>query len=213
MAARCVTTVAGVALTGSATYRIYARGGLQHSTDTLKARIRAPLPPNAARSTTRFAWRDLRGGLSGDVLPPNDGLGWTLPDQTPPDIMGMVVTVAGGRLQNARIRRCDIKLSDRGGYESCTLAYALKRVGELTPAWHARLLIEYKGSELFRGRLEETTCEVADDLVRTMVFTGPICKFDDHQAFRRVYVDSDLDNWETGQGPQTASNVWEVQAL
>lgn len=213
MAARCVTTVAGVTLTGSATYRIYARGGLQHGTAALMARVRGPLPANHARCTTRISTRQLRGSLQGDVFPPNDGLGWTVPDQTPPDIMSMVVRVAGVRLENARIRQCDIKLSDRGGYDSCTLTYALKRAGELTPAWHAPILITYKGTQPFRGRLEETTCEVGNDLVRTMVFTGPICKLDDHQAFRRVYVDSDLDNWQTDQGPQTQSNVWEVSAV
>ena len=180
------------------------------STPNLRAR-RVP-PSMRANVTVRVATRYPQLRAAGSPLPEGDGTGWTIPDATPPDILAMRFTVGTQRLENARIRSCDIKLSDRGGYDSCTLTYALRRVGELNPKWHTRLLVTYKNTDVFRGRLEESTCEVADDLTRTLVFTGPICKLDDHQAFRRVYVDSDLDNWRTDQGPQTQANVWEVSA-
>lgn len=171
------------------------------------------IPPSLRASVTvRLATRYPQLRKAGSPLPDGDGTGWTIPDATPPDILAMRFTVGNQRLENARIQACDIGLSDRAGYESCTISYALKRPGELNPAWHTRLLVRYKDTDIFRGRLEESTCEVADDLVRTLVFTGPICRLDDHQAFRRVYVDSDLDNWNTDQGPQTRSNVYEFSA-
>lgn len=160
----------------------------------------------------RIGHRYLRLHVAGESLPPTDDIGWILPDVTPPDILGMRFKVGGVRVPNARVVSCPMVLSDRGGFESATLSVRLKDMWEYDFAWHSNLSVTYQDATLFYGRLEESSIELGDELVRVMVFTGPIVRLDDHQSFRRVYVDHDLDNWKTDQGPQTQSRVFEVSA-
>lgn len=174
-------------------------------------KVRTPITHSSARVTIRIAHRYARGQITGDVLP-TDPHGWTLPDCSPPDIQSLSVTVGGARIPNARIVSVPIELSDRGGYISATLTVRLRHRDDYRFAWHANMVVSYKGAHLFRGRLEESSYEMGDELVRTMVFTGPIVTLEDHQSFRKVYVDSDLDNWRTDQGPHTASHTYEVSA-
>lgn len=128
---------------------------------------------------------------------------------TTPAIQALTITLDGVVIANDYVSGLSIDLSDRGGYESATLTLVLPSVNSYPTPFHADLLVSYQGVELFRGRCEEKSLEVGDDLAKTIVFTGPIVKLDDHQAFRRVYVDSDLENWETDQGPRTSPDSFE----
>lgn len=111
--------------------------------------------------------------------------------------------------RKAQIEQLTIELDEAGGPESATLVVGF-RIFESKPAFGARLVVTYQGQVLFRGRLCSVGDELGDSLSTRYVFEGLAKKLDDHKAFRRCYVDSDLNNWSTDQGPQTSSNVWEV---
>lgn len=140
-----------------------------------------------------------------------DGLGWTAPDAPPSDLAGLVVKLGGRRVRLALISGLTVELSDRGGPESATMTMFKDVRTQLTPML-TTLLITYKSTVLFKGRLEAIDASLADDMGVTLTFTGPIVKLRDHRAFRRVYVTSDPDEWQTDQGPNTSANVFSVEA-
>ena len=148
--------------------------------------------------------------LNTDTLQATDALGWTAPDRDTPDLRGLVVTLAGNRVRRKLIRDLVIDLSDRGGYDRATLVLDKSvRVGQA--AMLSTLRVTYKSTILFRGRLEARGPTLGHDMQHALTFTGPIVQLKDHRGFRRVYADSDLASWQTGQGPNTSANVFEVQ--
>jgi hypothetical protein len=160
----------------------------------------------------QFAARRTRVTYVGQVLPPTDDDGWTIPDVTPPAIRDLVVTVGGRLIPSARISALPIRLTDRGGFDGASLTVLCGTTAEYQFAVYATGLVTYQGTEIFRGRLTETSLELSGDLAKTFEFEGFVNRLSDHEAFRRVYVDSDLDNWHTDQGPATTANIFEVQA-
>jgi hypothetical protein len=149
--------------------------------------------------------------LNAGDLPATDNLGWTAPDRATPPLRGLRVTIAGKKIKLAVIQDLEIVLSDRGGYDTATLV--LDRSVRLAQyPMLATLRVTYKGVVLFRGRLESRGPELGADMAHELVFTGPIVQLRDHRGFRRWYVTSDLSHWKTGQGPNTAANVFEVEA-
>jgi hypothetical protein len=148
--------------------------------------------------------------LNTDSLPATDALGWTAPDRDTPALRGLVVTLAGKRVSKNLIKDLTIDLSDRGGYDRATLVLDKSvRVGQA--AMLSTLRVTYKSTVLFRGRLEARGPTLGHDMQHVLTFTGPIVQLKDHRGFRRVYADSDLSSWQTGQGPNTSANVFEVQ--
>jgi hypothetical protein len=145
---------------------------------------------------------------AGETLPATDGLGWTAPDVTPPDIRGLVVSVGGLSIRRSQITDLVIELDIEGGPLSATLSVdcALSRAPRLMQT----LVVTYKGQTLFRGRLEHIASNVNSSTGYTLTYAGPLIKLRDHQAFRCVYVDSDLQNWKTDQGPRTSPDTFEV---
>jgi hypothetical protein len=149
--------------------------------------------------------------LNTDSLPATDALGWTASDREIPALRGLVVTLAGKRVKKNLIKDLVIDLSDRGGYDRATLVLD-KSIREGQAAMLLTLRVTYKDTVLFRGRLEARGPALGHDMQHVLTFTGPIVKLRDHRGFRKVYADSDLSSWQTGQGPNTAANVFEVQA-
>jgi len=146
------------------------------------------------------------------ALPATDDLGWTAPDVTVPALQGLTVTLDGHNVPRALIvEPFIIELSDRGGPISATMTLARDVRLAATPML-SQLVVTYKGQRLFKGRLEARGLDLGSDMANTLTFTGPIKQLGDHRAFRRCYVDSDLDNWRCDQGPNTAANVFEVTA-
>jgi hypothetical protein len=144
-------------------------------------------------------------------LPATDALGWTAADRDIPYLRGLVVTLGGKRVSKNLIADLVIDLSDRGGYDRATLVLDKSvRVGQA--AMLSTLRVTYKGSVLFRGRLESRGPALGHDMQHALTFTGPIAQLKDHRGFRRVYCDSDLSSWQTSQGPNTSANVFEVEA-
>ena len=147
------------------------------------------------------------------ALPATDDLGWTAPDVTVPAIRGLTVTLGGHNVDLALIEEggLTIELDDCGGPKSAMLV--LKRDVRLaaTPML-SQLVVTYKTQRLFRGRREARGLGLGMDMTNPLTFTGPIKQLGDHRAYRRCFVDSDLDNWRTDQGPNTAANVFEVTA-
>ena len=113
--------------------------------------------------------------------------------------------------RRAQIEQLTIELDECGGPESATLVVAFPVFMD-HPPYGSKLRVTYKGQALFVGRLVSAGDELGDGLAKRYEFEGLIKQLDDHKAFRRCYVNSDLDEWRTDQGPQTASNVWEVSA-
>jgi len=145
------------------------------------------------------------------ALPSTDDLGWTAPDVTAPALQGLTVTLGGHNVQRALIEDLGIELSDCGGPISATMTLARDVRLAATPML-SQLVVTYKGQRLFKGRLEARGLDLGSDMANALTFTGPIKQLGDHRAYRRVFVDSDLDNWRCDQGPNTAANVFEVTA-
>lgn len=154
------------------------------------------------------------GGTGGSVtvvasLPATDGDGWTTPDVTEPDIRGLSVVVSGIAVNRAQITDLVIELDTEGGPKSATLTLncaldAHPRVGRDT------LLVTYKSQTLFRGRLENMTTDLSSSTGYTLTYAGPLVTLRDHKAYRTVFVDSDLQSWNTDQGPRTSPDTFEV---
>ena len=165
-----------------------------------------------AHVTVNVATKRPRLSYVGAVLPPTDDLGWTTPDVTAPALQGLTVTLDGHNVPRALIvEPFIIELSDCGGPISATMTLARDVRLAATPML-SQLVVTYKGQRLFKGRLEARGLDLGSDMANTLTFTGPIRQLGDHRAYRRVYVDSDLDNWRCDQGPNTAANVFEVTA-
>jgi len=159
------------------------------------------------RNGARMSVRPLREGV---VLPETDSLGWTAPDATASPLWDLVVTIAGERIPNAAITSFPIELDAHGGFESCAISFASKR----TRKWpsRAQIVVAYDGMHPFEGRLATQRRSIGTELGWSLEFVGNLNDLRNHRAFRRVYVDSDLDNWRTDQGPNTSANVFEVTA-
>jgi len=155
----------------------------------------------------RLRARALRAGT---VLPETDTLGWTTPDAAASPLWDLTVTIAGVRIPNALITSFPIELDAHGGFESCALSFASKR----TNRWprRAQIVVAYDGMHPFEGRLATQRHIAGTELGWSLEFVGNLNDLRKHRAFRRVYMDSDLDNWRTDQGPNTAANVFEVTA-
>lgn len=164
-----------------------------------------------AHVTVRVATKKPRLMYVGSALPDTDDLGWTAPDVTAPALQGITVTLGGHPVNRALIEDLTIELSDCGGPISATMTLA-RDIRLAAKPMLSQLVVTYKGQILFRGRLEARGLDLGSDMANTLTFTGPIKQLADHRAFRRVYVDSDLDNWRSDQGPNTAANVFEVTA-
>lgn len=148
------------------------------------------------------------GGVDA-TLPPTDDFGWTLPDVEVPDIQGLVVQVSGVSIRRAQITDLAIELDNEGGPKAASLTVncpltRAPRIGRDT------LLVEYKGQTLFRGRLETIGTDVSSATGYTLTYAGPLVTLRDHKAFRTCFVDSDLQSWQTDQGPQTTPDTFEV---
>jgi hypothetical protein len=148
--------------------------------------------------------------VSGASLPPTDDLGWTTPDAAASPLWDLTVTIAGERIPNAAITSFPIELDCHGGFESCAISFASKR----TRKWPSRapIVVAYDGMHPFEGRLATQRHNAGTELGWSLEFVGDLNDLRNHRAFRRVCVDSDLDNWRTDQGPNTAANVFEVTA-
>lgn len=144
---------------------------------------------------------------SGASLPATDSDGWTAPDVTPPDIQGLVVLASGLAVDVAQIERLDIELDVEGGPKSASMSVncpldRAPRIGRDT------LLVTYKEATLFRGRLERLVGDVNSSTGYSLTYAGPLVRLRDHKAYRTVFVDSDLQNWQTDQGPQTTPDTF-----
>jgi hypothetical protein len=206
-------SVAGAAVTLTLVQEQRALGGIFVAGELISMRVNDVRTARQANALIQVAGRYAHVNPLDAPLIPTDEIGWIQPDADTPDIQAMVFKINGKKIKGGRLATCEITLTDRGGYQTASMTISLRTTKEYNPPWHAPLLITYKGSQIFRGRLEETAMESGDDVGRRLVFTGPLIRLEDHEAFRRVYVDQNLDNWETGQGAQTASTVWEVQSL
>ena len=160
-----------------------------HGEDTLQAIGTIALRGTVVRLST------------GETLPPTDNDRWTAPDAAIPDLRGLVVTVGGLSVKRAQMTDLVIELDIEGGPLSATLSVncALTRAPRLMQT----LVVTYKTQTLFRGRLENISSNVDASTGYTLTYAGPLITLRDHKAFRTVYVDSDLQCWQTDQGPRT----------
>jgi len=155
----------------------------------------------------RLRARALREGT---VLPETDTLGWTTQDTAASPLWDLTATIAGVRIPNASITSFPIELDAHGGFESCAISFASKR----TNRWpsRAQIVVAYDGMHPFEGRLATQRRSRGTEQGWSLEFVGNLNDLRNHRAFRRVYVDSDLDNWRSDQGPNTQANVFEVTA-
>lgn len=150
-----------------------------------------------------------RLSVDGEILPLTDELGWTEADASAPDLRGLTVRMGGFSVGRNLITDLTIDLDTEGGPKSATLVVNCDldrrpRIGRDT------LLVTYKAQTLFRGRLENMATDLSSTTGYTLTYAGPLVKLRDHKAFRQVYVDSDLQNWQTDQGPRTSPDTFEV---
>jgi hypothetical protein len=167
----------------------------------------AVLEAHAAIAVAR-TWARLSRGES---LPPTDEIGWIDPAPGTKPLQALSVSAGGLNLSKAEISDLVIELDDEGGPKQATLTLS-RDFRRGLPAMKSSLTVSY-GQTLFIGKLYERGAHLSDaDAGPVLSYRGPIAELESHKAFRRVYVDRDLDNWRTDQGPQTAANVFEVTA-
>jgi hypothetical protein len=122
--------------------------------------------------------------------------------------LGLDISAAGLTVVRAAYSDLTIELNAEGGPESATVAASCKL--DRPPKLLAPLVVTYKGQTLFRGRLEALASELSTGMGFTLTYAGPMVALRDHKAFRCVYVDSDLDSWQTDQGPRSSPDTFEV---
>lgn len=114
----------------------------------------------------------------------------------------------------AELDDLDIDLDRKGGVKSISLTLrrdSRHELGDLD--YGTRCEIDYLGRTFSAWLAEASLDHGSSSMTRTVTMYGEIARLSqEHEAFRRVYVDSRLSAWKTDQGPQTQSNVWEVQA-
>lgn len=161
-----------------------------------------PVEVTAAGSGGTASFPDASSGTS---LPPTDDDGWTVPDATPSDLLGLKVTIAGLGIVPAQITDLTIDLDVEGGPKAASVGLncALDRAPKLGTT---TMVVTYKTKTLFRGRLENIVGDVSSTTGYDLTFAGPLITLRDHKAYRTVFVDSDLDNWRTDQGANSDVN-------
>lgn len=147
-------------------------------------------------SGARLRARALRAAQLED-LPPTDDLGWTLPDAAPSPLWDLSVTIGTFRVPNALITNLTIDLDDHCGYESCAISFASRRARRWPS--RAQIVVAYDSQNLFEGRLKTQRRNIGTELGWSLEFVGNLNALRDHRAFRRVYADSDLENWRLDQ--------------
>lgn len=147
-------------------------------------------------------------GIAGVAAPAHPDI--TPPTVAVPDIRSLRVRAGGYPLRRAEISDLTIDLDVEGGPKAATLTVAsdMRRA----PALLTTLVVVYKGRTLFRGRLEAVSGTVDSASGYTLIYAGPLVRMRDHKAFRKVYVDSDLQSWQTDQGPRSSPDTFEVMS-
>lgn len=142
-----------------------------------------------------------------EVLPP-----WFLPlpppVYAPDDLKGLIVTVGGFAVKRAAISELTIDLDVDGGPKAATLGFAhdLKRAPKVLDS----LVVVYKGQTLFRGRLERINANVDTGAGYTLNYGPSLVALRDHKAYRQVFITTDLQEWQTDQGPRSSPDTFEV---
>jgi hypothetical protein len=153
------------------------------------------------------SWARMSGG---EVLPPYIPVGpYGVPDFADNELLSMDVTINGLAVRRAEISDFTIELDNEGGPKAATLSVA----HDLTrgaPKLLKGLHVEYKGQVLFHGRLEQIVSDLSGSMGYTLTYACSLVSLRDHKAFRAIYVDSDLDNWQTDQGPRSSPDTFEV---
>ena len=119
--------------------------------------------------------------------------------------MSLDVQISGLTIDVAQIADLTIELDTEGGPKAATVTLncaldSAPNIGTDT------LLVTYKTQVLFRGRLENIVGDVTSSTGYTLTYAGPLVVLRDYKAYRTVFVDSDLDNWQTDQGATTDQN-------
>ena len=151
--------------------------------------------------------------LSSDYDPPlpeTDDLGWTEEDVTPLPID--LVKILGLPIPRGNITTFDIELDDQGGPQSASVTVDSDLVK--APAMLSIMRVTYQPpgldepAKLFYGRLDSIAANVDSGTGYTLTYGPAMETLHDHKAHRQVYVTSDLSEWQTGQGPRTAPDVF-----
>lgn len=156
--------------------------------------------------------------VTDDTLPATDWE-WVTPEVDPEVLQTLRVRLAtlDGEytvIDPAELDDLDIELDRKGGVKSISLTLrrdSRHELGDLD--YGTRCDIDYLGRTFSAWLAEASLDHGSSSMTRTVTMYGEIARLSqEHEAFRRVYVDSRLSAWKTDQGPQTQSNVWEVQA-
>lgn len=107
-----------------------------------------------------------------------------------------------------------IELTRKGGVDSMTFVLARDarlELGDLD--YKTDCDVDYLGRQLQAWVRECSLDHGPRGMRRTVTLLGWIARLkEEHEAFRKVYVDSRVSAWKTDQGPSASSNVYEVQA-
>jgi hypothetical protein len=199
--------------TGSATLSAYVVPGAMRALGSLGLQGKAWLFPVAHGRESMVAHGYIHSGsyasigyVGGSASPP--AAGPPAPVRAIPDIRSLSVSAGGYPLRMAEIADLTIELTVEGGPESATLTVNsdLKRAPKLLNT----LVVSYKGLTLFHGRLERIATGIDAAATYELTYAGPMVELRDHKAFRQVYVTTDLDEWQTDQGPRSSPDTFEV---
>lgn len=153
----------------------------------------------------------------GVPLPPTEWE-WATPDVDPEILQSLRVRLStrDGEytvVDPAELADIGVNLTRKGGVDTMNLI--LRRdsrleLGDLDYGTDCE--VEYLG-RIWPAWLTEASLSHGSEMSRSVTLLGFIMRLkEEHEAFRRIYVDSRLSAWKTDQGPNTAANVFEVAA-
>lgn len=170
----------------------------------------------AGAASGSFGFRGRCRGGTGTPLPPTVWE-WVTPEVDPEILQSLRVRLAtrDGEytvVDPHEISDLSVQLTRKGGVDSISMTLrrdARLELGDLDYA--TSLEVDYLG-RTWQARLSEASLAYdSSSMTRPLMFLGEIARLrEEHQAFRRCYVDKRLSAWKTDQGQQTGSENFEV---
>ena len=139
-------------------------------------------------------------------LPATDAIGWISPSVAVPAIRGF--SVSGLTCSVARITDFVIELDNAGGCQSATISVDDDMMR--APAIFSKLVITYPGATPMHFRLEHIAANVGSTAGYTLTYGPAMAALRDHKGYKCTFVDSDLANVKTDQGPRSSPDTFEV---
>ena len=117
--------------------------------------------------------------------------------------MAATFTVRGIGISSSQIMDLTVELDNAGGPQSATIVVA----ADMMHAPEIFAPVELGGMKF---RVENVAADVGSTAGYTITCGPAMAKLRDHKGYRCTFVDSDLQNIKTDQGPRSSPDTFEV---